>query len=130
MTHIILITKTKPLMLDTQDDPRTPREISSAINLGRLLVRGALPSADGVCQRAILVPSARAVVVEYEPPPVRLTPRQYQVLFGLCDGKRARKISEELGISRRMVYQYATELKARFNLPTTTWCWPRPMSSA
>lgn len=119
LTHIILILKPKPLLLETQEDPRTPREISSAVNLGHLHVRGALQTKGGFCQRAVIVPSAHTVVVEYEPPHVRLTPRQYQVLFGLCDGKRARTISAELGISCRMVYQYSSELKARFHQPTT-----------
>jgi len=118
LTHIILIIRAKPLLLETQEDPRTPREISSGINLGRLHVRDAIQGARGFCQRAIIVASAHTVVVEYEPPYVRLTPRQYQVLFGLCDGKRARTISAEMGISCRMVYQYASELKERFHQPT------------
>jgi DNA-binding CsgD family transcriptional regulator len=63
-------------------------------------------------------PTSRPLHEVVEPPPVELTPRQYDVLFGLWEGKPAGEIARGLGISRRMVYEYTAELKERFGLRT------------
>jgi DNA-binding CsgD family transcriptional regulator len=54
------------------------------------------------------------VLVVPQPPPVALTPRHYDVLFRLSDGQAAKEIARDLGISRRTVYLYTSELKERF----------------
>jgi DNA-binding CsgD family transcriptional regulator len=118
MTRIILILDPEIQATYITDDPRSAREVMVAINTRRLVVGEKELQLQGERQWAIAHEPVAVVTVFLEPPPVELTPRQYDVLFGLGEGISAGKIARRLGISRRMVYGYTAELKARFGLPT------------
>jgi DNA-binding NarL/FixJ family response regulator len=134
LTRIILMLNTKNEAMLVFDDPREPRELVKAINTGAWQPVG---SADAGLDSSptALAPVERAhptaarssairhwavshdlldiVTVVQEPPPVALTPRHYDVLFGLADGQPAKEIAGQLHISRRTVYLYISELKER-----------------
>lgn len=118
MTRIILVLNVENQAIYIEDDPRPPRELMISINRGETLVGAERLQMAGRQQRAQIFPHMDLVLVVLEPPPVRLTRRQYQVLFGLSDGKPAAEIASDLGISRRMIYGYTSELKERFGLQT------------
>jgi DNA-binding CsgD family transcriptional regulator len=118
VTRIILIVMPEVHATYTIDDPRPPREVLAAINTGQFRVGDGEVCIEGLGQWAMLHPPLNVVTVVLEPPPVALTPRQYDVLFGLADGKTAAQIGADLGITARTVYAVTTEIKDRFGLDT------------
>jgi DNA-binding CsgD family transcriptional regulator len=118
MTRIILILNARDRATFISEDPRPPRELMMAINLGKYVVGANKMQMGRKKQRAEIIPNMGVVIAFMEAPLVKLTPRQYQVLLGLSDGKTAGEIAADLGISRRMVYGYNSELKERFGLQT------------
>lgn len=115
MTRIIVLIDPFAPMIYTLDDPRPRRELVAAINTGEFTPgENAFRFKDGERQWAIGQAPLNVVVVSLNPPPIRLTRRHYQVLFGLQDGLRAAQIAAKLGISRRTVYLYIQEIKERF----------------
>lgn len=141
LTRIILVHQTddeeEPEMY-TFDDPRSHRELVKAINTGaetasllkRAVVRTrrrrgadnrrAYRSCSGPNQQWAIshYPADTVTVLECRPP-VCLTPRQYDVLFGIHDGLGMRQIARRLGISARTGYTYLSELKERFAVQST-----------
>ena len=117
MTRIILVLDIAGQGLYVTDDPRTPQELVMLINSGKLVV-----GAEGAAARtrtrqwALAHPGIDTITVLMKPPPVRLSLRLYQVLYGLADGKEASQIAEELGISDRMVQDLVETLKKRFDV--------------
>src|SRR5690242_2631939 len=104
MTQILLIVDADEGELFAQEDPRPGRELVRLINTGKLVVgRSALVRA-GEPQSARRVAGLEVVTVTFGPPPVKLSPRMYEVLFGLMDGLTAEEIAARLGISPRMIY--------------------------
>jgi DNA-binding NarL/FixJ family response regulator len=118
MTRIILIVNPDLYASYTIDDPRSPREVMAAINTGQFIVGADAVRLDGLQQWAMLQPPFNVVTVVLEPPPIALTPRQYDVLFGMADGKPAAQIAQELGITARTVYAVTAEIKQRFGVYT------------
>jgi DNA-binding CsgD family transcriptional regulator len=49
---------------------------------------------------------------------VRLTPRLYQALWHIADGKTAAELADALHIQPRTVYQHYARLKERFGVNT------------
>jgi DNA-binding CsgD family transcriptional regulator len=118
MTRILLILDPEHHLTHISEDPRPPREVMVAVNTRQLAVGASELQLHGARQWAVAHTPVNSVVVLLQPPPVELTPRQYQVLFGLAQAQPAAQIAAGLGISRRMVYIYIAELKARFDAPT------------
>jgi DNA-binding CsgD family transcriptional regulator len=116
MTRIILILDPEIQATYITDDPRPARELMVAINTHQLVVGEEELQLNGERQWAIAHELVGVVTVFLEPPPVELTPRQFDVLFCHAEGKSGRQIAAELGISRRMVYGYTAELKQRFGV--------------
>ena len=117
MTRIYIMLPGRPAEY-LQDDPRTPSEIMVAVNTRQFTVG---KSKDGLArqpQRAMVHSPFNMVTVAPEPPLVKLSPRQYQVLFKLAKYLPAGEIAKELGISRRTVYAYTNEIKERFGAAT------------
>lgn len=56
------------------------------------------------------------MVIVLGSPPVMLSGRHYSVLLGLARGQKSDQIARRLGISRRTVYEYINDLKARFQV--------------
>jgi len=100
------------------DDPRSPREVMVAINTRQMEVGKGEINLTGRRQRALVMTDFDLVTVFLEPPPVELSPRHYEVLFQLAEYKRAGEIAESLGISRRTVYAYTSEMRERFGVAT------------
>lgn len=119
MTHIILVLKTRPHAQLSFDDPRTSRELVKAINTGRFVVGQKELKLSSLRQWATSQARLDTVYVTQEPPVVLLTPRHYDLLYGLADGKTTRQIAHELGISVRSVYYYTAEIKERFGARST-----------
>ncbi len=113
MTRICMVVNPEFCMTYTIDDPRPMRELVKLINTRKMVVGKGEMNMDGERQNAIPLTSVNVVLVLLENPPVELTPRHYDVLYGLADSKPARQIAEELGIGRRTVYEYIEDLKLR-----------------
>jgi DNA-binding NarL/FixJ family response regulator len=113
MTHILLVINAQFMAVLWQLDSRTTRELVMAINTGALRV-GDNFFTTPVQQSACAVPEQDTVVVTYAPPAFELTPRLYQTLWGLADGKTAEEIANELNIKTRTVYLHYARLKERF----------------
>lgn len=117
MTHILLIVNAPYLATMWQLDPRPPRELIKEINTGHLRIGGEV--FDTITeQSACAIPENDTVVVTFCPPAYRLTPRLYQTLWGLADGKTAEEIAAELNITARTVYLHTARLKERFDVQT------------
>jgi DNA-binding CsgD family transcriptional regulator len=118
MTSVVFIIDPAFHATWTYEDPRTAREIMVAVNTRKDTLKPTALDLSGERQWAHVHTSIETVTVVLQAPPVELTPRQYEVLFGLAESKPAAEIAGELGISRRMVYQYTRELKERFERNT------------
>lgn len=118
MTRIILLLDPEPIMTYIIDDPRSMRELVKLINTEQLVVGAGELRMEGQHQWAMAIEPLNVVTVVLESPPVNLSPRLYDVLYGLADGKRAEAIAAELDISRRTVYEYISELKERLGANT------------
>lgn len=141
MTRIILVHETdiaaEPDVF-AFEDPRSHREIIKAVNTGleaAALVWDAAPAPQSAAVRPAFVPARgnhhvpAQWAVSHEPvdtvtvmerrPPVLLTPRQYDVLFGLADGLSVPQIAHRLRIAQRTGYLYLAELKERFGAQST-----------
>lgn len=118
MTRVILIIDMDNEAVWVGDDPRPGRELVMLINTGQwAAARGRLPPellARG--QWATYHPGVDTVTVMLQPPPVHLPLRQYQVLYGLVEGKTPARIAYELGITTRTVYLHIAGLKERFQV--------------
>jgi DNA-binding CsgD family transcriptional regulator len=119
MSRIVLIIDIDNQLTFCIDDPRPQRELVKLINSGRLRVgMEALELQKKTRQWAISLPYPPVILVVMQDPPVRLSARHYDVLFGLADGMRGAQIADTLGISRRTVYEYFSNLKSRFEVVT------------
>jgi DNA-binding CsgD family transcriptional regulator len=119
MTRILIIFHADFAACSWTEDPRTPRELVMAINTGTLRVGGETfqPMA---AQSACSLPELGVVVVTGEPPLVNLTPRLYQALWHIADGKTAPELARELNIQPGTVYQHYARLKERFGVETVS----------
>jgi DNA-binding CsgD family transcriptional regulator len=117
MTHILLVIEAGFTALHWEQDPRTPREVVMAINMGRLRIGDGLFSTPAE-QSACALIELDVVVVTYEPPEVVLTERLYQTLWGLADGQSAEELARDLNIKRRTVYLHYARLKECFGVET------------
>lgn len=114
MTRIILILNPSRQAVYIADDPRPPREVMVAIN-----ARAWTPGADeidlgGARLWAMAHRSIGVVTVVIAAPPVELTPREYDALFGLAEGKSAPEIAADLGISVHRVYKHLRGIRDSF----------------
>jgi DNA-binding CsgD family transcriptional regulator len=116
VTRIIVIVAPEYYATYTIDDPRSPREVAAAINTGKCIIGEGELYLEDTRQWAMLHWPLELVTVVLEPPPVDLSPRQYDVLYGLSDGKDAAQIAIELDIAPRTVYALTAELKKRFGV--------------
>ena len=115
MTRIFLVFTAEFRMPYIVDDPRSPRELVKAINTGKLVVgKSEFSLPEGTRQWAMIQPPHPMITVVLDAPPVELTPRLYDVLYGLADGKDTLHIARELELTTRTVYAYIAELKNRF----------------
>lgn len=113
MTRIVLKNKMTATAVEIIDPVRTPREVIKAVNTGRLRIGPKTPGAARQWARYAL--TLGAVVVSKGFPPVRLSPRHYDILFCLCDGCTTDEIAHRLRICRRTVYMNIAEMKRRLN---------------
>jgi DNA-binding CsgD family transcriptional regulator len=116
VTRIIVILAPEFCATYTIDDPRSPRELAAAINTGKYIVGEGEFYMECSRQWAMLHRPLQVITVVLEPPPVELSPRQYDVLYGLSDGKDAAQIAAELNITTRTVYALTAALKERFGV--------------
>lgn len=143
LTRIILVHETG--IADEPDvfhceDPRPHRAIVKAVNTGAQVI-GLEPDPTGgearVTVRARQTGEPWQWAVSHDPidsvtvveqlPPVLLSPRQYDVLFGLADGLSVEQIARRLSISARTGYLYLAELKERFGAQSTAQLVARAM---
>lgn len=115
-TMILLIIDPDEPRLAMIEDPRPIDELIKLINTGQLVVGADQPGVAGRRQWAFRLDPAKMISVALEPPPVELSPRLYDVLFGLAQGLFAEQIAAQLGISRRRVYECFHLLKERFQV--------------
>lgn len=120
MTHILLVIEPKCFATGEYEDPRPPREVVMLVNTGQLKIGGGWLRIDGYEQSACYLPDVELVLVEFYPPDIRLSPRLYEVLFALADGKRAEETAREMGIKPRTVYFHYNELKERLGAANRT----------
>lgn len=113
MTRIILVLNPDKQETYTFEDSRSHRELVKAINTGELVIGEGRIQPLPEQQWAMSHFATNVITVVPQPPPIALTRRQYDVLFGLYDGLDAAKIAENLGISRRTVYMNISHLKER-----------------
>ena len=120
MTRIILVLDTQPQATYITDDPRPVRELIKLINTGKMVVGlGEINLGGGpVQQYAYAMPSQNTVNVIKALPPVHLSPRLYDVLHGMAEGKTCEQIALKLGITHRTVTLYAYEIRQRFGVET------------
>ncbi len=118
MTRILLIVDANTHATYINEDPRSARELAVAINTGKLRIGEENLVFECERQWAIPISGFEMVVVVPQTPPALLTQRQYEVLFGLSDGLSAQEIADDLGISRRMVYDYTAALRKAFGKET------------
>ena len=117
MTRIFLIQHNGFFGFSWIDDPRPPRDLVMLINTGSLRL-GETFFMDLEMQSACSIPEVGVVVVTDEAPLVRLTPRMYQVLWNIADGKSAHQLANSLQIRTYTVYQHYARLKERFSAGT------------
>lgn len=99
-------------------DARTHRELVKAINTGKLVIGSGAWQLFKPRQWAQSRHPSDFVSVRYGTPPIQLSPRHYDVLFGLVDGLTIQEISLRLSLTTRTVYRYVAELKQRFGTDT------------
>jgi DNA-binding CsgD family transcriptional regulator len=94
------------------------RELIKLINTGQLIVGlGEINLGGGPAQQvAMAMPSQNAVTVTKALLPIHLTPRHYDVLHSLADGKTCERIARKYHLTVRTVYQYIYEIKQRFGV--------------
>ena len=117
MTPILLILTTDFTACSWHEDSRSMRELVMAINTGQLRV-GEDTFQKMEAQSACALPELGVVVVTDEPPLVSLTPRLFQALWNIADGKTASELAGELKISPRTVYLHYARLKKAFGVET------------
>lgn len=119
MTRIILVIDTQPQATYITDDPRPVRELIKLINTGHLVIGlGDINLGGPAQQYAMAMPSQNTITVMRAPAPVRISPRHYDVLYGLADGKTCDQIAMKYHLHRRTVFKYVSELKQRFDVQT------------
>lgn len=116
MTRIYFIVNIEMMMFYITDDPRPMRELIKLINTGELLIGEDEVRLEGAHQWAMGQSPLHVITVILGYPPVILTPRLYDVLYGIADGKKASQIAHEMGIGCRTVYEYTAILKERFGV--------------
>jgi DNA-binding NarL/FixJ family response regulator len=104
------------MIIYLDDDPRSMRELIKLINTGELQIGADEVRLDGAHQWTMGHPPLHVITVITGYPPVMLTPRLYDVLYGIADGKKASQIAQEMGIACRTVYEYTALLKERFGV--------------
>lgn len=115
MTRIVFVVDVQFHATYTFDDERSRREVIVAVNTGEWVVgKGDMYIGEDERQCASILWPLNVVLVWFGDPPVELTRRQYEVMFGIGDGLRAAEIAKKLGISRRTVYMHTNDLKQRF----------------
>jgi|GEM_PF-329967 DNA-binding CsgD family transcriptional regulator len=77
----------------------TPTQAWQALRVGRVVVVTPLPTQD-----------------DY--PQIKVTPREFQTLQGLCAGKNAPQIAYQLHIHQRTVHRHFNNLRAKFKSDT------------
>jgi DNA-binding CsgD family transcriptional regulator len=136
LTHIFWIQETQQKNPFQMEDPRSHRELIQAINTGavRVTLAGLMPAnrPHETKETAITAADSRVIqrywarslrpldVIELlpGPAPVRLSARQYEIMFAMADGLSADRIAARFAIRRRTVYQYIREIKERFQAGT------------
>lgn len=116
MTRILFIVNQKIMLFYIVDDPRPMRELIKLINTGEMLVGADEVRVAGMRQWAMGHAPLHVITVIFGEPPVSLTPRLYDVLYGIAEGKQAAQIAAGMGIARRTVYEYTALLKERFGV--------------
>lgn len=99
-------------------DPRSGRELVKLINTKAFIFAAdKVPLPPGKRQWANFIRSANIVTVLLDPPEplIHLAPREYDVLWRLAEGKRAKRIAAEMGITPHTVYDYLDRMKRNFN---------------
>jgi DNA-binding NarL/FixJ family response regulator len=114
MTRIYIVFSVKYHAAVILDDPRPAREIMMRVNSQEERVGERQIRMTGKRQWAMVIPVINALSIVLEPPPVDLTYRQYEVLYGIYDGKHTIDIAAELGITMRTIYFHIDNLKERF----------------
>lgn len=117
MTRILILLHADYSACSWAEDPRSARELVMAINTGALRV-GEDTFDTRADQSACSLPELGLVVATFDPPEVILTPRLYQALWHIADGKTAPEMARELNIQPRTVYQHYARLKERFEVET------------
>ena len=120
MTRIILVIDTNPQATYIIDDPRPVRELVKLINTGHMVVGlGEINLGGGPAQQyAMATPSQNTITVVKAAVPVHLSPRHYDVLHDLADGKTCDQIALKHKLRRRTVFNYMYELKERLDVRT------------
>lgn len=116
MTRIYFVINPIYPSMYIDDDPRPPRELVKLINTAQIQIGADEVVLEGTHQWAMAHAPKNFITVIIGVPPVRLSPRQYDVLYGIADGKRAAQIASDLGIGRRTVYEYTALIKERFGV--------------
>lgn len=120
MTRIILALDNQAQSTFITNDPRPVRELIKLINSGKMVVGlGEINLGGGPLQQyAVGIPSQNTITVMQADPPVHLSPRQYDILYSLAEGKSTSEIGLRYNLTQRTVYRYVQELKERFGVHT------------
>lgn len=120
MTSIILVMDPVTQTTKILNDPRSRRELVKAINTGVLVVGKEVLKNPRTRQWAVSHAPLDVVTVHLRRPPVHLTERHYDILYGLADGKTIEQIAHDLRLSIRTVYMHVAVLKHRLGAVSLT----------